>query len=208
MSDPSIQVAPPVQQSLPTVATAAPPAPTVPVEYLQQLERLKLEAASAQAELKKRDASAEETKVALAALTAQLATSDAQKAELAASRKAEKIRYEARQAAMQHGAIDPDDVVALVSAGLTVTEAGDVVTAGDAPVKAGDFIKSFLEKKPHLAGRKVAQGSGASPFPTGAPNIDPPVQFDMQTREGATAALRAAILARAARDDARRAVKP
>lgn len=173
--------------------------PAVPTEFLAQLERAKLESAQRDAEAKKLAAVLEEQKALIAQLNEKAALSDKQRAELEGARRAEKIRYEARQAAMAHGAVDPDDVVALIAGALAVTDAGAVVTAGDNPQAVDAFVKAYLEKKPHLARARTAAGSGASPFPApagaaaAATAAQPARAYDLTTREGATASLRDAI---------------
>lgn len=123
-----------------------------------------------------------ETKETLSKLTEQVSLSDRQRTELEATRKADKIRYEAKLAA-QGLAADADDVVALIMDRLTVDEAGNVVSKGDDKLPVGKVVKEFLDKKPHLAKNATARGTGASPFPSQTG----PVQgaaFDLTTVQG------------------------
>jgi hypothetical protein len=176
-----------VQQPLPNMPQA--PA-SLPKDLFDEMVKLRQEIAARDAELAKRDKLAEETKASVAKLTEQVALTESQKKELEATRRAESIRTALKLAAMEHQAIDPDEVIALTASQFTVADDGSVVTAGSNPQPASAFVKSFLEKKPHLAKPRVATGSGASPYPAAAPNAEPTPVFDIRTPEGATAMLR------------------
>lgn len=166
------------------------PAPaSIPVEIVQQLaqfEAMKAENAKMVAEREAFVKAQEELKTAATKVQEQFTQTEAQVKALAEANRSMKITNAVRLAAMEAGAIDPDDVTTLLSGRFTIAEDGlTVITADDTKAKAVDAVKSFLEKKPHLAGRKVAGGSGASPFPAQtAPTSKP---FDFSTREGATA---------------------
>jgi hypothetical protein len=176
----------PAQQSL-LAAPASIPADLV--QKLAQFEALKNERdkmASERAELLKAQ---EELKAAAASVNEKFTQTEAQAKQLAEKNRAITIQSAVRLAAMEAGAIDPDDVTTLLSGKFTVDESGTVITADDTKAKAIDAVKSFLEKKPHLLGRKVASGSGASPFPAqSAPTGQKP---DLTTAAGMTAFARA-----------------
>jgi hypothetical protein len=161
--------------------TAAPAA--MPAAFLAELDRERAEAAALRAELAKRTKAEDETKGLLAQLQEKVALTEREREALAVARERDRIRYEARMAASEHGAVDPDDVVKLISDELRVVE-GKVVGADNAPV--GDFVKGLLAKKPHLARARVAGGSGASPFPP-AGGAGAPAPPDLGTAEGMTA---------------------
>jgi len=179
---PAAPAAPAAQPALPTISVT----PSVPTEYLEKLAKAEQQAAAFAAELKKRDAADAEIKQQLAALTEKTQTTEAEKKQLAADRRAEKLRYELRQAAMLE-AIDPDDVVALTLGAFTVNEQGQVVSTEATPRDPAAYLKDFLAKKPHLAKPKVAPGTGASPFPAAAPQAPGARAFDLTTAEGLTA---------------------
>jgi hypothetical protein len=167
----------------PASHAATPAAPAVPSQFLAELDRARAEREAARAELAKRDAAEAETKALLAQLQEKVALTEREREALAAARTADRIRYEARMAAAEHGAVDPDDVVDLVTRGLKV-DADRVVAADGTPV--ADFVKGYLAKKPHLARARVAGGSGASPFPP-AGGAGAPAPPDLGTAEGMTA---------------------
>lgn len=148
-----------------------------------------------ESELRKRDALAEESKATLAKFTEQVGGLTNESKRLAEENRALKISSAVRVAAIEAGAVDPEDVVALTLGRFTLDESGNVIAADEtkSPVKAA--LKAWLEKKPHLARPRVAVGSGASPFPAAAPSVTAPQTFDLRTSEGATAALHAALFA-------------
>jgi hypothetical protein len=150
---------------------APPSIPTEIVQQLAQLEALRAENAKFKAAEEARLKTDEETKTALAKLQEQIQLTERDKAKLAEENRSTKIANAVRLAAMAAGAVDPDDVTMLLSGKFTLDESGNVIAADETKAKATDAVKAFLEKKPHLAGRKVAGGSGASPFPAqSAPN--------------------------------------
>jgi hypothetical protein len=158
--------------------SAMPSQSTVPAEILAELSALR-------AEKDARAKTDEETKASLAKLQDALALTAKEKAELTEAHRRTKIDTAVRLAAMEAGAIDPDDVTTLLAGRFTFDEKGGVILADETKAKAIDAVKSFLEKKPHLAGRKVAGGSGASPFP--AQSAPTSMQkFDISSNEGLT----------------------
>jgi hypothetical protein len=180
-----------------TAPAAEPPrAPQTPAPVvnpsgipLDLYERERAERSRLEAEFKKLAAEREEAKGLLAQLTEKVSLSEKERAKLAEERRADRIRYEARMAAVEHGAIDPDDVVSLIGGRLTIGEDGKVVAADETKAEVGAFVRGFLEKKSHLARPRTAQGSGAPPFPAVAPSA-PGTRHDLRTSDGATAALR------------------
>ncbi len=191
MSDPTIPLAP--APAPPSSYTASTPS-GVPVDaYNRERDRAaQAEAAltATQAELKKYAALNEETKASVTRLSEAHNVTEASRKKLEDDHRALRISTAVRVAAMEHGAVDPEDVVSLLASRFTLNDAGNAVTADDTKEPVAAAVKSFLERKPHLARARVAQGSGASPFPQPAPIAAAPVQHDMRTREGATASLR------------------
>jgi hypothetical protein len=164
---------------------AQPQYPADLVQKLAQYEALKSERDKMAAERESLLKAQEELKAAAASVNEKFTQTEAQAKQLTEKNRSITIQSAVRLAAMEAGAIDPDDVTALIASKFTLDDAGAVITADDTKASAKDAVKSFLEKKPHLAGRKVAGGSGASPFPAqSAPSTQ---KFDLSTREGATA---------------------
>jgi hypothetical protein len=164
---------------------AQPQYPADLVQKLAQYEAMKNERDKMAAERESLLKAQEELKAAAASVNEKFTQTEAQAKQLAEKNRAITIQSAVRLAAMEAGAIDPDDVTTLLSGRFTLDESGAVITADDTKAKALDAVKSFLEKKPHLAGRKVANGSGASPFPAQSAPSAP--KLDLNSREGATA---------------------
>lgn len=198
MSDPqdtapaSAPAAPPAaapkQPSLFQTAAPAPaPAPSIPVQVIDEIAAARKAVAEREAELAKRDALLEEMKANLAKMTEQVGLTEREKAKIADERKAEAIRAAVRMAAIEHQAIDPDDVVDLLARKFDRAEDGRVV-ADDGKTDPSAYVKDWLAKKPAYAKPRVAQGAGASPFPVPAPGQPAPV--DMSTPAGLTRLVR------------------
>lgn len=165
-----------------------PVAPSIPVEIVQQLaqyEALKAESAKVIADRDALAKSVEEMKTSVASFQEKFGSMEAHAKKLADENRGAKISTAIRLAAMEMGAIDADDVTELLARKFTLDETGAVILADDTKAKCVDAVKSFLEKKPHMLGRKVASGSGASPYPAqSAPaNGKKP---DLTTNEGLT----------------------
>ncbi len=106
----------------------------------------------------------------------------------------EKIRAAAMASAAKYAAPDAvEDVVELIAGRLQMSDAGLVVSREDPTQDSETYVKAYLDKKPHLAAPRVAQGSGAKTQPVDAPTKPTPQVHDTRSAEGATAAMRARI---------------
>jgi hypothetical protein len=164
--------------------------PTIPMQVIDELAASRKTATDEAAARKALEAEREEMKATLAKMQEQIGLSDRQKAELAAKNRAEAIRNAATLAAVKHGAVSESQVVKLILDELDEVD-GKVVSKADAKVAADDYVAAFLKANPHMQKTKVAQGSGASPFPSAAPSATP-VKYDLSTADGLTAYARAA----------------
>ncbi len=108
----------------------------------------------------------------------------------AADSRSEKIRSAAMAAAGKFAAPDAiEDVVELIASRLQMNDAGLIVSREDPTQDSETYVKAYLDKKPHLAAARVAQGSGAKLTPVDAPTPPTPQTHDTTTAAGATAAL-------------------
>lgn len=103
---------------------------------------------------------------------------------------AEKIRRTIHASAIEANAVDPDDVVELtISRGARID--GDEVVFGDGDKRraAKDFVREFVDGKPHLKkAQAVAQGSGASATAAVSAPAVVKEEFDLNTAAGRNAA--------------------
>jgi hypothetical protein len=165
-------------------AASQPQYPADLVQKLAQYEAIKNERDKMATEREALLKAQEELKAAASAVNEKFTQTEAQAKALTEKNRTLTINGAVRLAAMEAGAIDPDDVTTLLAGRFTLDDAGAVIAADDTKAKAVDAVKSFLEKKPHLLGRKVAGGSGASPFP--AQSAPAAQKFDLYTADGAT----------------------
>jgi hypothetical protein len=177
----------------PVYAPPAPaPAPSIPASFVAERDAQAKRLAELEAKLAERTKGDDDVKATLAALNEKLQLTEREKKQLAEQRRDERIIAELKVAALRHGAVDEEDLVALVRNHLTVGEDGRVVAASDPKIDADTFVKSFLERKPHLARPRVAQGSGASPVsPAGVAGTP---ALDLTTEAGRTEFVRASTL--------------
>ncbi len=175
---------------------AMPPNPMpaqVPLETFtrerDELQRERAERAKLDAEIKAMRALMEEQKATAAKLTEQFGVSEAEKKRIAEERRADKIRYEARMAAVEHGAVDPDELVSLLASSLTLDDAGNVITSDATKASVKDHVKAYLEKKPHHAKARASTGSGSSPFTAQTPSVEAQKNYS-NDGQGLTDALR------------------
>lgn len=166
---------------------SAQPQPSIPADLVSKLasaEAMKSENAKLSAEREALLKAHDELKASVQSFQEKFGTMEAESKKLAEANRRMRIEGAVRDAARDHGALDPDDLTELLSKKFTLDENNAVIVSDDTKAKASDYVKSFLEKKPHYAGRKIASGSGASPFPAQSAPVSQ--QFDMNTDVGLT----------------------
>jgi hypothetical protein len=162
------------------------PAPTISAQVIEEIAAARKQAADEANARKALEAQLEELKATVAKANEQVGLSAKQTAELAAQRSAERKRAALEMAAVKHGAVSESQLVKLLADDVDEAD-GKVFVRGKPELDADALVAGFLKANPHMAKARVAQGSGATPFPGGAPaGAGAAPQFDLKTDEGLT----------------------
>lgn len=106
-------------------------------------------------------------------------------AALQASYRAEKIRATVERVAVEAGALNVADVIALNRDHLDVTDDGQVIAKSDPKTTGAQVVARFLADRPHMMRPTVPSGGAGTPAAPVAPAAPPP--RDLKSVAGATA---------------------